>query len=66
MDLPPPMFSEPPVLSDQAAYEMRNFLYELVTAFENYYGHQIRRYQASTTSPEPDLFDNLDDDTPPF
>gem|GEM_PF-3306908 len=66
MDLPPPMLPEPPVLSDQAAYEMLNFLCELVTAFEDYYGHQVRRHQCPHVPPEPDLFDYLDDDTPPF
>lgn len=59
--------AEPPTLSDQGAAEMLDFLYDLVNAFENHYACQIQRhYQSGEPPPEPDPFDNFDDDLPPF
>jgi hypothetical protein len=55
---------DPPQLSDEAASEMLDFLYELLTAFENHYANQLRRYQQSSEPPEPDLFEDFDDEIP--
>lgn len=60
------MFVEPPELSDEAASEMLDFLYELINAFENHYGNQLRRYHEPTIPPQPDLFDDVDGELPPF
>ena len=47
---------------------MLDFLYELTTAFENHYAHQLRRYhqQEYVDQVQPDLFQELDDDLPRF
>lgn len=60
------LLADPPELSDQAASEMLDFLYELINAFENYYADQLRRYHQPTEPPEPDLFEGFDDELPPF
>jgi hypothetical protein len=57
---------EPPELSDEAASEMLDFLYELTNAFENHYRNQLQRYHQPIEPPEPDLFDDFDDELPPF
>lgn len=60
------MFVDPPVLSDEAASEMLDFLYELINAFENHYGNQLRRYYEPSAPLQPDPFDDFDDESPPF
>ncbi len=56
-----------PELSDETAAHMLDFLHELATAFENYYGPQLRRYYEPDPSEQYDLFENnLDDDDVPF
>jgi hypothetical protein len=66
MNLQSLMLADPPELSDEVASEMLDFLYELINAFENQYGTQLRRYHQSSEPPEPDLFDDFDDDLPTF
>lgn len=60
------MFVDPPVLSDEAASEMLDFLYELINAFENHYDNQLRRYYESSAPPQPDPLNDFDDKIPPF
>ena len=60
------MLADPPELSDEAASEMLDFLYELVNAFENQYGNQLRCYQQPIELPQPDLFEGFEDELPPF
>ncbi len=55
-----------PELSDEVASEMLDFLYELINAFENQYSNQLRRYHQPSEPPEPDLFDDFDDELPTF
>jgi len=59
------MLVDPPVISDEAASEMLNFLYELINAFENHYAIQLRRYHKTNDPPQPDPFE-FDDELPPF
>ena len=59
------MLVDPPEVSDEAASEILNFLYELINAFENHYANQLQRYHEPNTSPQPDLID-FDDELPPF
>ncbi len=48
MNEPEPSLSlAKPELSDEAAVELLDFLYELTTAFENAYYDQLHRYYAS-------------------
>ena len=65
MTPPSLMLVEPPVVSDETSSEILNFLYELINAFENHYGSQLRRYHEPSTSPQPDPL-NLDGELPPF
>jgi len=60
------MLADPPSLSDEAASEMRDFLYELINAFENQYRVQLQRHYQTNQPPQPDLFEDLDDASPPF
>lgn len=57
-----------PELSDEAAAQLLDFLYELVTGFENAYFDQLHRYYATTESSAdnhpPDEHQN--DDNDPF
>lgn len=64
----PLILETPPELSDEAAAQCLDFLYELTVAFEIHYGHQLRRYQTETsTAPKhPDLFDDPEQDPLPF
>ena len=55
-----------PELSDEVASEMLDFLYELINAFENQYSNQLRRYHQPSEPPEPDLFEDFDDELPTF
>lgn len=60
------MIADPPALCDEAASEMLDLLYQLTSAFENHYSNQLRHYHEPTEPPQPDLFDDFDDDLPPF
>jgi len=60
------LLDDPPELSDQAASEMLDFLYQMVNAFENQYTQQLRRYQQSIAPPHPDTCEDCDDESPPF
>jgi len=66
MNTPSLMLVEPPELADETASEMLDFLYQIVNAFENQYGNQLRRHYQSTGLPQPDLFEAFDDDLPTF
>ena len=66
MNTPSLMLVESPELDDETASEMLDFLYQLVNAFENQYGNQLRRHQQSAELPQPDLFDEFDDELPTF
>ena len=57
---------DPPELSDEAAYQMLDFLQELATAFENHYAMQLRRDSEPDLPPQPDLFDDSEDPFAPF
>ena len=63
-NLPSFMLIDPPELSDQAASEMLDFLYEFISAFENHYVNQLRRHHQPIEPPEPDLFEDFDDEIP--
>ena len=62
----PLILNNPPELSDEAASQLLDLLYELTTALENHYFHQLRRYYEPATPPHPDLFEDFDDDLPEF
>ena len=54
-------------LSDEAAYQILDFLQALTTEFENHYAAQIRRYCEPSPPSQEDLFDDpWDDENPPF
>jgi hypothetical protein len=58
------ILADPPELSDEAASEMLAFLYAFITALENHYATQLRRYHQPIEPPEPDLFEDFDDEIP--
>ncbi len=60
------MLVDPPRLSDETASEMREFLYELINAFENQYRNQLQRHYERNQPQRPNPFEDLDDDSPPF
>jgi hypothetical protein len=60
------LFAEPPELSDEAAAQMLDLLYELMNAFESQYYGQIRRHYKPKAPPEYDLIPDFDDDLPDF
>ncbi len=66
MNTPSLMLVEPPELADETASEMLDFLYQLVKAFENQYRSQLLRHHQSTELPQPDLFEDFDDELPTF
>ena len=66
MNTPSLMLVEPPELADETASEMLDFLYQLVNAFENQYCNQLRRHYQSTELPQPDLFEDFDDELTTF
>jgi recombinational DNA repair protein (RecF pathway) len=66
MNTPSLMLVEPPELADETASEMLDFLYQLVNAFENQYRNQLLRHHQSTELPQPDLFEDFDDELPTF
>ena len=47
----PSLWLAKPELSDEAAAKLLDFLYELVTGFENAYFDQLHRYYATAESP---------------
>ena len=56
----PLVLNEPPPLSDEAAAQLLDLLYELTTAFENHYANQLRRYAQEIDRSQPDLFEDHD------
>ena len=58
----PLILNNPPELSDEAASQLLDMLYELTTAFENHYFDQLRRYRQPARRPHPDLFEKYDDE----
>jgi hypothetical protein len=56
----PLVVNEPPALSDEAAAQLLDLLYELTTAFENYYANQLRRYAQEIDRSQAELFDDHD------
>ena len=66
MDTPSLILADPPELSAETASEMLDFLYQLVTAFENQYANQLRQYQHCAEPPEPDQVEDFDDELPAF
>jgi hypothetical protein len=62
----PLILNDPPELSDEAASQLLDLLYELTTAFENHYFQQLRRYHEPDIPAQPDLFADFDDDLPAF
>ena len=57
-----------PELSDEAAAQLLDFLYELVTGFENAYFDQLHRYYATAESSAENLppDQSQNDDNEPF
>ena len=66
MNLQSLLFVDPPDLSDETASEILDFLYELTTAFENHYAAQLRRYYQEGDRSQQDLFEDFNDELPPF
>ena len=66
MNTPSLMLVEAPQLDDETASEMLDFLYQIVNAFENQYRNQLLRHQRSSELPQPDLFEEFDDELPTF
>jgi hypothetical protein len=54
------------MLSDEAANQMLDFLYEFITTFENHYAYQLRRCHEPARPPQKDLFEELDGESAPF
>ncbi len=54
----PPVIALPDALSDEAAAQILEFLYELTQRFESYYASQLHRYyqhnDQTPTAPPPD------------
>ncbi len=61
MNHPSPLVIDPPELSDEAASQILDLIYQLANAFENHYAFQLRRYYEPTPPPQYDLFDYLAD-----
>jgi hypothetical protein len=55
----PLILNNPPELSDEAASQLLDLLYELTAALENHYAFQLRRHLG-------DLFEDFDDNLPEF
>ena len=69
MIISPLILDEAPALSDESASDVLDFLYLLADAFEQQYSPQLRRYYQSkltTDLPQPDLFEDFDDELPDF
>jgi len=54
----PMILNDPPVLSDEAAQQTLELLYELITAFENHYAGQLYHANHAGDRAHPDLFDD--------
>ncbi|MGH7261214.1 MAG: hypothetical protein ACREVA_05080 [Burkholderiales bacterium] len=62
-----PLILIPPDLSDEAASELLDFLYEFARAFESYYFCQLRRHHTPDVSSDPVPPTHFDEgDEPPF
>jgi len=59
----PPLVLLPGELSDEAAAQLLEFLYELACALENSYADQIRRYHQT---PDPRQHELWSEQDPPF
>lgn len=59
----PPLVSVPGELSDEAAAQLLDFLYELAHVLENTYADQIHRYHQTTDPRQRELWSERD---PPF
>jgi hypothetical protein len=66
MDRPLIKLTNPPQLSDEAAAQTIDLLYELMDAFERHYAYQIRRYYRPASPPEYELIPDFDDELPDF
>ena len=66
MTTPPLILPVPPELSDEAAAQCLDFLYEFTVAFEKNYADQLRRYYEPVIPPQPDLFEGREVDPIPF
>ena len=64
----PSLWLAKPELSDDAAAQLLDFLYELLTAFENAYYDQLHRYYATDEPPTENLpsHEPQNDDNDPF
>ncbi len=61
------LFPVLPELSDEAAYNLSEFLHELALTFESHYAAQIRRYLHAYSAPPNALTEpDWDDDGTPF
>ena len=61
-DIDPPLVRLPTELSDQAAAELLEFLYELARTLENTYAAQLHRYYHPCHERQLDIWDQ----DPPF
>ena len=68
MNTPSLMFVNPPEFTDENIAQTLEFLYEVASALESHYAGQLHRYYQplEQPEPEPDLFDNFDDELPSF
>ncbi len=66
MDRPLIKLTNPPPLSDEAAAQTIDLLYELMDAFERHYAYQIRRYYRPDPPPEYERIPDFDDELPDF
>ena len=63
------LFLDPPDLSDEAASQMLDFLYDFTAAFESQYLAQVIRHYENGVDGDPsqsDLFEVSDHESPPF
>ena len=58
-----PLISPPTELSDEAAAQLLEFLYELARVLESHYAGQLHRYYHPVDEPQTDLWPEHD---PPF
>ena len=68
MDRLSPLLVDTPDLTDEAAVEILDFLYELAYAFEGRYFVQLQRgkLKSRIDVSQPDLFEAFDDELPDF
>jgi hypothetical protein len=61
------LFVDPPALSDEAADQMLDFLYDLIAAYENHYTKQLHQPPLDPPEPPEYLGDEIEfDDEIPF